>query len=330
MHDLSVIITARNEEFLPQTIESVFRAAQANTEIIVILDGYDYWIDLWERPGLTVIRHDKSEGQRQSINEAARLSTAKYIMKLDAHCDLDPGFDIKLMANIERDWMVVPRMYNLHVFDWKCSKCGALTYQNSKPKRCMIRDPKDPHGENVFINAACDNTTDFEKVILWRVRYEKPAKDFMMFDKDLHYQDWRKYRDSYAEYEQRPMAQPTIADQMCCIGACWMYDRERYWELGGLDEGHGSWGQMGVELACKNWLSGGRQVVNRRTWFAHLFRTHKDFQWPYPTPDGAYHYKARDYSQKLWYNNAWAQQMHPLSWLVDRFAPVPTWENAKK
>jgi glycosyltransferase involved in cell wall biosynthesis len=323
MLDLSVIIAARNEEFLQKTIDSVFASARAQTEVIAILDGYWPSPAIQERPGLTLVHHDVSIGQRAAINEGARISRAKYIMKLDAHCMFDEGFDIKLMADIERDWMVVPRMYNLHAFDWECQKCGNRTYQNGKPKECMLRDPADKFGENTFKNAACDNTTEFEKVLVWRPRFEKGPKDFMLFDQTLHFQYWNTYKEAWQEYKTRPMALPEIADQMCCIGACWMYDRERYWELGGLDEGHGSWGQMGAELACKNWLSGGRQVVNKKTWFAHLFRTHKNFQFPYPCPDAG---RAREYSRDLWFNNKWPGQKYPLKWLVARFAPVPTWE----
>ena len=40
LKDLSVIIAARNEEFLPNTISSVLSASTADTEVIVVLDGY--------------------------------------------------------------------------------------------------------------------------------------------------------------------------------------------------------------------------------------------------------------------------------------------------
>jgi hypothetical protein len=112
---------------------------------------------------------------------------------------------------------------------------------------------------------------------------------------------------------------------MCFVGAAFFMQRSRFWELGGLDEGHGSWGQMGVEISCKSWLSGGRMVVNKKTWFAHLFRTQPGFGFPYEM-----HYadqeRAREYSRDLWLNNKWEGQVLPLSWLVDKFAPVPDWE----
>jgi hypothetical protein len=102
--------------------------------------------------------------------------------------------------------------------------------------------------------------------------------------------------------------------------------RKRYWELDGLDEGHGSWGQVGTEMSCKTWLSGGRLVVNKKTWFAHMFRTQGgDFGFPYSIR-GRDVEKARKHSRSLWLDNKWPKAKYPLSWLIQRFWPVPTWE----
>jgi len=106
-----------------------------------------------------------------------------------------------------------------------------------------------------------------------------------------------------------------------------MMAADRFWRLGGMDEKHGSWGQMGTEVACKSWLSGGRQVVNRRTWFAHLFRTQPGFKFPYHITDKAIN-EARDYSQKFWRANAWSLAQRPLEWLTDYFRPVPGWHDS--
>lgn len=46
---------------------------------------------------------------------------------------------------------------------------------------------------------------------------------------------------------------------------------------------YGSWGNQGIEVACKTWLSGGRVLVNHNTWYAHMFRTQgAEFGFPYP------------------------------------------------
>ena len=96
-----------------------------------------------------------------------------------------------------------------------------------------------------------------------------------------------------------------------------------------MDEAHGSWGQMGTEIACKAWLSGGRLVCNKRTWFAHLFRTQGgDFGFPYPNPGSAQEV-ARKHSRDLWRNNRWPGQVYPLGWLLRRFWPIPEWTPAQ-
>ena len=244
--DLSVLIPSRCEMFLQRTIEDILSNIEGNTEIIVVCDGL--WPDppVKDHPRVTLIYHSKSVGQRAATNEAAGLSNAKYIMKCDAHCSFDKGFDVKLMADCEPDWTVVPRMYNLHAFNWKCLKCGNETYQGPTPTSCE----------------KCDNTTDFERKMIWKPRLNRKS-DFMRFDTDLKFQYW-------GALGKRPEYQGDIADTMSLLGACWFLERERYWELDGLDEDHGSWGQMGTEIACKSWLSGGRLVTNKKTWFAFI------------------------------------------------------------
>lgn len=302
--DLSILIPSRNEMFLAQTISNILENIEGDTEIIAVLDGA--WADppLVDHPRVHLIYHPQAIGQRAATNEAAKMSTAKYIMKVDAHCAFDQGFDVKLMADCEHDWTVIPRMYNLHAFDWKCLQCSKQTYQGAKPAAC----------------AECQGT-DFEMVIIWQPRMNRRT-DFARFDHDLHFQYW-------GQYEKRPEAKGNIADVMCSVGAAWFMERSRFYELGMLDECHGSWGQMGVEIACKSWLSGGRQVVNKKTWFAHMFRTQPGFGFPYPISNAEQEY-ARQHSRQLWQGNRWDGAVHPLSWLVDKFAPVPDWEKTEK
>jgi hypothetical protein len=94
--------------------------------------------------------------------------------------------------------------------------------------------------------------------------------------------------------------------------------------VGGMDEAHGSWGQMGTEIACKSWLSGGRLVVNKATWFAHMFRTRADFSFPYAM-SGNQVDQARKYSMELWLNDGWEGQVYSLAWLINKFKPLPGW-----
>jgi glycosyltransferase involved in cell wall biosynthesis len=299
--DLSILIPARNEIFLARTIQDILTRKRANTEVIAVCDGGWPEPSVPDHPDVTLIYYPKSIGQRAATNQAAKLSTAKFIMKADAHCSFDKGFDVKLMEDCEHDWTVIPKMYNLHGFNWKCNACGEQTYQGPEPKECK----------------KCKKSEGFERVIIWKPRRNRVTESWR-FDKDMKFQYWRAYS---KQFKNR------IEDVMSSIGACWMMHRERYWELGGLDEEHGSWGQMGTEIACKSWLSGGRHVVNRRTWFAHMFRTQNGFKFPYPL-SGRQVRHARNYSNDLWKNNKWPGQKRNLQWIIDKFHP-PGWEAEK-
>ncbi|HRQ68065.1 MAG TPA: glycosyltransferase family 2 protein [Candidatus Syntrophosphaera sp.] len=304
MAELSVIIPARNEIFLQKTIENILENIEADTEIIAVCDGY--WPDppVRDHERVNIIHFTKPVGQRAATNAGARLSQAKYVMKCDAHCAFDKGFDRKLIADCQPDWTMVPAMFNLHAFDWMCKNCGFRSYQGPKPKVC----------------SQCNQESEHEMVIVWRRRKARLTIAWR-FDSDMHFQYWK-------DYKNRPEAQGKIIDTMSFIGACWFMFRDRYWELEGLDEKHGFWGQVGTEVACKSWLSGGRLCTTKKTWFAHMFRTKNDgFSFPYQI-SGRDIQRARDYSIDLWKNNKWPKQKYDLQWLVDKFSPVPGWDNS--
>lgn len=297
-YDLSVIIPARNEMFLNRTVEEVLGKKQGKTECIVILDGAWPEVPLPQLDDLVVIFHPNSVGQRAAINEGARLSTAKYIMKLDAHCILDDGYDVKLIATAEElghNVTQIPLQYNLHAFNWVC-KNGHTRYQS----------PSGPC-------TTCGSSTT--RQIIWERRLNKKTFAWR-FDADLHFQYW-------GDYEKQHKNEKYV-ETMSLLGACFFLDREWYWELGGSDERHGSWGQQGTEIACKTWLSGGRLICNRKTWFSHMFRTQGgDFSFPYVLK-GSDVDKARQHSKSLWKDGKFEKAIHPLSWLVRKFNP-PGW-----
>lgn len=297
MAELSVLIPSRNEMFLKNTIEDILAHAEGDTEIIAVLDGQWAEPPIQDHPKVTLVYHPVSVGQRAATNEAARISTAKYLMKVDAHCAFDQGFDVKLMADMQDDWTMAPTMKNLHAFDWVCPN-GHRRYQG----------PSGPCKE-------CGEPTTMD--VVW-IAKKSPNSTSYRFDNTLHFQ-------YFPEYKKKQKGD--LVESMSLQGSCFLVTREKYFELDICDEGHGSWGQQGVEVACKTWLSGGKVIVSKKTWYAHLFRTQGgDFGFPYP--NGGVE-KAREYSRKLWLENRWEKAVHPLSWLIDKFAPVPDWDTSR-
>ena len=312
--DLSVLIPARNEEFLSRTVENILQNIRGKTEILVGLDGEWSNPPIKDDPRVSIIYHNESVGQRAMTNDLCKLSKAKYVMKIDAHCSVDEGFDVKMIEAMEghSDWTMIPALYNLHAFNWKCKKCGNEWYQSPIPTHCQLP------GEARQDNPNCDNTTDFERIMIWQPRLGRRNENYR-FDTTLHFQYHRNWTREHPEGD--------LIETMSAQGSCFMLTRKKYWELDICDENFGSWGQQGTEIACKTWLSGGRLVTNRKTWYSHMFRTQGGtFGFPFPL-DGTQVDHARRYSRELFLENTWPLQKYPLSWLIEKFNPLPQWHN---
>ena len=304
-YDLSILIPARNEMFLGRTIEGILTNIEGKTEIIAVLDGYKPPL-INTDPRLTIIYNPESVGQRAGTNKAAKLSKAKYLMKCDAHCSFDKGFDIKMLEAIKGhdDWTMAPLMKNLHAFDWVCPD-GHRRYQG----------PSGPCAEKLKDGKTCGKETTQD--VVW-IAKDSPKSISYCFDSAPHFQ-------YFGEYNKRPEGQGDITESMSLQGSCWMLTRDKYWELGICDENFGGWGSQGIEVAVKTWLSGGTILVNHKTWYAHMFRTQGgDFGFPYPM-SGKDQEKAKSYARNLFFNNNWPKQVRPLSWLVEKFWPVKGW-----
>jgi len=298
MYELSILLPARNEMFLGRTIQDILQNIDGKTEIIAVLDGYtDVVPEIPDDSRVRVIKHDVSIGQRASTNVAARASVAKYLMKVDAHCAFDKGFDVKMMAEMHDDWTMAPLMKNLHAFDWVCPD-GHRRYQG----------PSGPCKD-------CGKET--VRDVVW-IAKKSPNSISYCFDAAPHFQ-------YFGEFSKRPDGKGDVTESMSLQGSCFMCTRDKYWELGLCDEKFGSWGSQGIEVACKTWLSGGRVMVNHKTWYAHMFRTQGgDFGFPYHNPHSRVEV-AKQTVRDVFFNNRWEKQTHPLHWLVEKFWPVKGW-----
>jgi len=308
MMDLSILIPARNEMFLARTIQDILENSEAETEIIAVLDGA--WADppVPQHDRVNVVYVPESIGQRAASNVACKLAKGKYVMKVDAHCSFDKGFDRIMLEGFreinDENVTMVPLMRNLWAFDWKCMSCGWKKYQGPTPLAC-------PNCKG----------TDIQRKMMWLGK-RNPQSWSYCFSSEPHFQYFEHYKHRPGIW---PEAKRTgFSETMSLQGSCFMMTRDMYQRLNVCDETLGSWGNQGIEVACKTWLSGGRVLVNHRTWYAHLFRTQGgDFTFPYKQSERA----IQKTKKKTWnlFMNGWEHQVKPVSWLVEKFWPVHGW-----
>jgi glycosyltransferase involved in cell wall biosynthesis len=283
MPKVSIILPARNERFLQRTIDNIFQQARGEIEVIPVLDAY--WPDppLTERPNQKIIHLEQVGGLRGADNAGAAAATGQFLMKADAHCAFAEGFDLALAAECDTDWIVVPRRYSLDGITWGFLNPG--------------KAPVDYH---------------YLSCPIWSLR----ERD----DYSMHGVEWRR-----RTYERFDKPEYALDEQMSFQGSCWFTTKRFFDEvLGPLDPtGYGTFAQEPQEIGNKAWLSGGRIMVNKKTWYAHL---HKGRQW-----GRGYHQdpkeivRGHEYAAVYWMNNRWEKRAHDLEWLIDRFWPVPDW-----
>jgi hypothetical protein len=292
MDRVSVIIPDRNgQPYLQKTVDDILAKAEGDIEIIVVADG------IWPDPMLTddkrvhILYHGSVHnnlGMREGINRGVAVSTGKYILKADEHTMWDQGFDTKLKADCDDNWVVIPRRKRLEPESW-----------------ALIEDGRPP--------------IDY---MYLAYPYERP------YDKTcgLHGAEWRE-----RHFERKDVL---VDDLMSWQGSAYFMTR-KHWDrcIKELDtENYGTFTQEAQEIGNKTWLSGGRLVVNKKTWYAHFHKGKKGKGYGFSNEQYKRHMegteKGRVYCINYWLNTK--EYQYDFEWLLQKFWPVPTWpENWK-
>lgn len=278
MSKVSVIIPSRNERFLQQTVTDLLEKAQGDVEVIAVLEGY--WPDppLVGDDRLIILHNGRAAGMRGAINRGAALASGTYLMKCDAHCMFDEGYDVKLQADLERDWVAVPRRYALDADNW--------TRQQKRPI------------DYVYL-CYPDNPGDFGG----------PSLKGRVWD--------QKNRDASLQAVE-------IDDLMSAQGSCWFMFRDYFYWLDLMDEAnYGHFSNEFQEIGLKVWLSGGRVIRNKKTWYAHLHKGKKYGRgWPL---GGSVLNQGAAFTNRWMDGRNWRKQDRDIRWMVRKFWPVPGW-----
>jgi glycosyltransferase involved in cell wall biosynthesis len=116
-----------------------------------------------------------------------------------------------------------------------------------------------------------------------------------------------------------------LDEEMSSQGSCWLMTKKHFDTcLKGLSEiGYERFVQEMQEIGLKTWLSGGKLMINKKTWYAHLHKG-KNYGRGYFISKNEMIRGAR-YSADFWMNNRWKERKYDLEWLIEHFWPVPTW-----
>lgn len=285
----SVIIPSRVDQYLQKTIDDLLAKAEAEIEVIVVLDGY------WPNPPLTadkrvkVVHHGtihNNPGMRASINAGMALAEGDYVMKIDEHCMVDQGFDVKLAADCADNWIVVPRRYRLDAEAWD------LTSNTEGDKRPPI--------DYMYI----------------AYPYERPY--------DRRCGLYGGGIDARRTEERKDI----LIDETMSMQGSFYFTKRAYWQQlfpEGMDDiNYGTFNHEAQEIHFKAQLSGGKLMVNKKTWYAHYHKGRKGKGYGFSREQYKRHEqekeKARRYAIDYWLK----QRFDEFAELVDRFDP-PGW-----
>jgi len=115
-----------------------------------------------------------------------------------------------------------------------------------------------------------------------------------------------------------------IDDILTCQGSCWFMSKEWFNEMKFMQvEGFTGWGQEAESICFKTWMRGGRCVVDKNTFYAHLHKGPKYGRMYHMSK--AENRRCYNYSYDYFMNNRDTMAIHKLDWLIDKFMPMPGW-----
>lgn len=272
---ISVIIPTANERFLPQTVRDVLAKSAGEVEAVVSLDEYSLPEPISDDHRIKIVPHPQRVGMRTCINDGVSASTGDFVMKLDGHCMMAPGWDEVMKKDCGDDQILVPRRYSLDPEAWEI-----------RPHRPFID----------YEYISFPYTQDFQSVKAgnkWWTRQEERAN--ILLDENMAFQ-----------------------------GSCMFMSRTLWDRIGPLQtEGYGGFILDSEEMSNKCWLSGGRVLTQKGTWYAHL---HKGAQYGRGYFINKWELRrGRKYHIDYWMHDRWPKAVHRFEWLVERFWPVPGW-----
>ena len=284
---LTVCIPSADPRFLARTVDGLFENAAGEVEVIVSADGYEP--DLRPRQGLTVLRH-KRMGMRATLNAARPHVRGGWYMKTDEHCLFAPGYDEILKADCGPRDVIIPRRYSLDAENW-----------------CIERNPKGPRDAHYLSSP------------VWSIRERH--------DYSINGLEWAQRTRALAKNWQGydgPLAEDAVDETMSWQGSFYMMSRDQWEFIGPLEEkGWGSFASEPQVVGLMTQLSGGRLLLSKRCYYAHLYKGKRYGRGYRPNNDEI---KAgHEFNAWYWMTDQWAGRSRNMRDFIEQWWPVPDW-----
>jgi len=277
---VSIIVPARTEKFLNRTIEELLEKATGEIEIIPVLDGYE-------------LKDDHYIDYKMIVDPRV-----KYI-SLPNNGQRQKRMGINAGVSISKGEYVM----------WIDAHCAIAKGFDE----VMARDCQDDWIMVPRRYKMNPKTWDREE---WEGR---PPIDYIY--PMLQYLRKRKRIAGYRWDDRGRERKDTMIDEiMMTQGTLIFMSRKWYNKMGFMQcEGYTGWGQEGEECCLKTIKEGGRAVVNKNTWYAHLHKGQmhgRMYKWSTVEPSYSYSF------------NYWVHENKDF-WidLIEKNRPIPNYRD---
>ena len=288
---LSIVIPSRSPQFLRKTVEDLLTKAKGEVEVIVVLDG------IWPEPNelppddprVVVIHHGEVH---DNIGMRGSINAGMAIARGEYVMKVD-------------EHTMVGEGYDL-ILSHDCGEDQVIIPRRKRldPETwTLIEDGRPP--------------VDYMKL---DYPYAKPLDK----TQGLHGSEDRQ------RYEER---KDIMIDEVMTMQGSAYFMRKSYWDKlfpeGLDDENYGPFTQEAQEISNKVWLSGGKVMVNKNTFYAHFHKGKRGKGYGFSNEQYRRHSeqneRGRIYAIEYWLNTS--DFLHDFEWLIDRFRPSGWPEN---
>lgn len=192
-------------------------------------------------------------------------------------------------------------------------------------------------GYDLKLIADCDDTT----VVVPRRKRLDPENWEIIHDgrRDIDYmfvsypyeRPYDRQCGLYGAEWKRSERDGTLIDDLMTMQGSAYFMKKSYWDKlfpNGLDDvNYGPFNHEAQEISMTAWLSGGRVIVNKKTFYAHYHKGKKGKGYGFSNEQyrkfTAAKEKARRYAIDYWLVTQ--DYEHNFEWLINKFWPIPTW-----